>query len=228
MDPRTSIVASLIVLAALAALLTGIVTGRWRRNRRDAELYWSVGLALVTVTLGQEAAVYAGVVSSFMLQSYFFLVALLVGVLSLGSASLALSAPLRSAYAAYILAMCGVTAVVAFAFPVDGSVVTQGVITGSPGLALTVASSLVTFPAAVLMAVTSLYGAFRGKRWNLLYIGIGIIVISAAGSLYIASFPAALYYAEFVGVVLLFLGFVQLSSPAPRPQLGSLPGTGTA
>ena len=215
MDLTGAVLASLAVLAALAGALTAIVALRWRRLRRPAELYWWIGLALVTATLAEEAGVVGGWDPMALLQSYFFLVALLVGVLSLGSASLALSGRARSAYFAYILLTSALTGVVAFLLPVGGSVVTGGVITGFPGLELTVASSLVTFPAATLMAVTSLHGAFVRKRWNLLYIGLGIVIISAAGSLYIASFPAALYYAEFVGVLLLFLGFIRLPAPAP-------------
>jgi hypothetical protein len=47
----------------------------------------------------------------------------------------------------------------------------------------------------------------------------GAIILGAGGALYIASFPIALYYAEFVGILLLFLGLISLpqASSAPAP-----------
>ncbi|MHB8352636.1 MAG: hypothetical protein ACYDFT_08145 [Thermoplasmata archaeon] len=185
-----------------------------------------MGLLLTGITIAEEAVVYGGFLASILLQTYFFLVALLVGILSLGSASLSFRPRAFRLYGLYVIALALVTATIAFASPIPGSVVSQGVITGSPGLPLIISSSLLTFPAAAIMAATSLLGAWRTHRWNLIYIFAGILVISGAGSLYIASMPVTLYYAEFVGVVLLFLGFVRIpavtaiSTPIAAPNEG--------
>jgi hypothetical protein len=40
------------------------------------------------------------------------------------------------------------------------------------------------------------------------------VILGAGGALYIASFPIALYYAEFLGIFFLFLGLVSLPSTA--------------
>jgi hypothetical protein len=39
----------------------------------------------------------------------------------------------------------------------------------------------------------------------------GAAVLGAGGAFYIASFPVMLYYAEFIGIVLLFFGLVDFS-----------------
>ena len=51
----------------------------------------------------------------------------------------------------------------------------------------------------------------------------GAVVLGAGGVFYIASFPIILYYAELVGIVLLFFGLVNfsrwsLAGPAPVPK----------
>jgi len=111
--------------------------------------------------------------------------------------------------------------VVGLASSVPSSIVANGVVTGLPPLWVEVVSILITVPAALMLFFSSLYGALRQKRYQLLYIAAGTAVITAAGSLYLVSFPASLYYAEFVGIVLLFLGFVKvpgISAPAAKPQ----------
>ncbi|HEV2316646.1 MAG TPA: hypothetical protein VGV89_03625 [Thermoplasmata archaeon] len=218
---------SLVVLSALTFVLGGFETRRWLSFRRRSELYWSVGLVLVGITLAQEAAVYAGYDAGPFLAFYFLLVALLVGILSLGSAELAFGPRWRRVYAAYLAAASALVAYFCFAGPISAQVVTAGVVTGSPGVGVIVASSLVTFPAAAIMAGGAILGVVRGRRWNLAYIAAGILVISAAGSLYIASFPVTLYYAEFAGVLLLFFGFVRLPAPSPAPSGAGVGGPAT-
>jgi hypothetical protein len=42
----------------------------------------------------------------------------------------------------------------------------------------------------------------------------GALILGAGGTLYIASFPVALYYAEFLGIILLFFGLISLPQVA--------------
>ncbi len=218
MDPQNlAVLASLVALSGLTFLLGAKMWIRYRSRGETPYLYWFLGLLLTGFTLAEEAGVYGGVVTAPILATYFFLVALLVGLLSLGSARMALGSRWFQIYRAYVAGIGLLIAAIAFAIPVPVSVVVGGVIRGSPGLDLILASSLLTFPAAVLMAVTSLVGAWRTHRWNLALIFAGIVVISGAGSLYIVSFPVTLYYAEFLGVVLLFFGFLRIPAPASEP-----------
>ena len=222
MSDTTLIAASLAVLSAVAFALALMVFLRFYRERQACHLYWSVGLFLVFVTLAQEVPLYVGIWSEPLIQSYLILVAVLVGVLSLGSAELSLSGRWRTLWFGYMGAMSVALVVCGLIVSVPSSVVVDGVVSGLPPPVIEVLSSLITFPAAALLFVSSLYGAIRQHRLNLLYIAAGTAVISAAGALYLVSFPATLYYAEFVGVVLLFLGFVKIPrlvhpNPAPCP-----------
>ncbi|MGA7861778.1 MAG: hypothetical protein WCB19_07975, partial [Thermoplasmata archaeon] len=76
------------------------------------------------------------------------------------------------------------------------------------------------------MAGLALLGVYRKRVWRLAYIAAGILVISAAGGLYIVSVPVTLYYAEFIGVLLLYIGFggvrpSTLRRPAPAAAGGN-------
>lgn len=52
--------------------------------------------------------------------------------------------------------------------------------------------------------------------------GIGASILVAGGALYIASFPVALYHAEFIGIVLIFVGLVSLPQGTTRPSVMGL------
>ncbi len=210
------VAASIVVLSLVALLLSVLVLRRFRVDRQRCYLYWGAGLFLVFVTLVQEAALYVGVWSQLLIQSYLILVAVLVGVLSLGSAELSLRGLSKYLWFGYMVVTSVALAVVGLLETVSSSVVSGGVVSGSPPTSVLILSSLVTFPAAAMLIASSLYGVVRTKRYQLLYITIGTIVISIAGSLYLVSFPVTLYYAEFVGVALLFLGFVQIPRLAGR------------
>ncbi len=215
------------VLAALALVLTVAELRRYRDGRGTAHAYWAVGLALVAATLFEEAAFYAGVTSVALLQAYLVLVAVLVGTLSLGSAQFWARPLYRRLYAGYVVVSSAATAIACAVTAAPLSIIVGGVVTGNPPLAIVVTSSLVTFPAAAVMVVGSLRDAFRTKVWRLLYVAAGVIVISIAGGLYIAAFPITLYFAEFAGVFLLFLGFGVVPRRAPATAARAAPTGGT-
>ncbi|HTT45210.1 MAG TPA: hypothetical protein VMH38_04255 [Thermoplasmata archaeon] len=222
MSNSTAIAISLLVLSVIALLLSVLVLSRYVRETQRCHLYWGVGLLLFFVTLVQEAVLDLGVWSQLLIQSYLILVAVLVGILSLGSAQLSLHGRWRPLYFGYIGATSAALVVVGLLVTIPTSIVAQGVVSGVPPTSITVLSSLVTVPAALLLILSSLYGVVRQRRYHLLYIAVGTAVISAAGALYLVSFPVSLYYAEFVGMLLLFLGFVRIPhlarSQAPQAQ----------
>jgi hypothetical protein len=223
MSASPAITASIVVLSLVSLLLAVLVLRGFHRDHRNSHLYWGVGLLLVFVTLAEEVALFVGVWSQVLIQSYLVLVGVLVGLLSLGSAELSLKGRWKQAWFGYIGTTSVLLGVVGFLYAAPTSILAGGVVSGLPSTPVVVASSLVTYPAAGLLIVSSLYGALRGRRFQLLYITAGTLVISAAGSLYLASVPVTLYYAEFAGVVLLFLGFIKvplLSTPAGRPTPG--------
>jgi hypothetical protein len=210
MSNSAVIAVSLVVLSGIALVLAVLVLRRYRAEHRACYLYWGSGLFLFFVTLVEEAVLDFGVWSQPLIQSYLILVAVLVGILSLGSAEMSLAPRWRWPYFGYITATSVALVVLGFTVTIPTSIMTEGVVSGLPPTSIDVVSSLITFPAAILLIVSALYGAVKQHRPNLLYIAVGTGVISAAGTLYLVSFPATLYYAEFVGILLLFLGFVKI------------------
>ena len=139
----------------------------WRRYTRQgarSHLYWSIGLMLVFFTLIEEAIFYSGYWTSALLSSYFFLVALLVGILSFGSAENGLPAKWRGVYMGYTFAAMAVVAFFCAINPVSGSVLSQGVVTGNPSLGIILSSTALTVPAATLMAGLALLGVYPEPR----------------------------------------------------------------
>lgn len=217
MSDATAIAVSLFVLSGAALALAVLVLLRFRADRQACHLYWGVGLFLFFLTLVEEATLDLGVWSQPLIQSYLILVAVLVGILSLGSAELSLAGRWRTAYFGYIGATSAALVVVGLLVPVPTSIISSGVVSGLPPPSVDLLSSLITFPAATLLVVSSVYGAFKRHRWSLLFIAAGTLVVSAAGTLYLVQLPATLYYAEFVGILLLFLGFVKIPRLTGQP-----------
>ncbi len=70
-----------------------------------------------------------------------------------------------------------------------------------------VSSSFVSFPAAFFIILIAALSYKKSRNIKLLSIIAGVIVVSIAGTLYIAAIPVFLYYAEFIGILLLWIGF---------------------
>ena len=202
---------SLIVLTVILGVLTVRGLVKFRRTRSMVQLAWASGLALAAAAMAVEAVVYLGFVDDPLLRAYVFLSAAIVGVLSLGATRVLRSRLLERAYATYTLVTLGVVALASFLTPLPtAGMVTDGVITGNPPVLLLILSTVVTGPATVVLIVSAVVSLRRTWRWPTLLMVAGAFVLGAGGTLYIASFPVALYYAEFIGIVLLFFGLISL------------------
>jgi hypothetical protein len=140
-----------------------------------------------------------------------------VGILSLGATRILKNARLETAYTYYTLAGCGVVALFCALTPVSTAIVEGGIIAGNPPVLILVLSSFVTVPATVVLLAASALSLKRSWRWQTLLMAAGALVLGAGGTLYIASFPVALYYAEFIGILMLFLGLISLPQPTSTP-----------
>jgi len=180
---------------------------------------WGVGLGLATAATAVELIVYVGVVGPLLLQTYVFLSAAIVGFLSLGSTRVLRSTRFERGYTAYILTACGSVGALSFTTPMPSSMISGGVVSGNPPMLLLVLSSLVTVPATFVLLGAVVVSLRRTWRWQTLMMGIGACVLAAGGALYIASFPVALYYSEFIGIVLIFFGLVNLPQPSSGPAI---------
>jgi len=88
-----------------------------------------------------------------------------------------------------------------------GNIITNHIVYSTMPLAVVTASSIATFPASIAIIVVAVASYLKTHRKKLLSIILGIVVVSVAGTLYIVQFPALLYYAEAVGIALLWLWF---------------------
>lgn len=220
MDAATlGIAASLALLTAGLGFLAARAFLRGYRARVRVQMWWAGGLGLATGAMAVETIVYTGIQTDWLLQTYVFLSAALVGILSVGAFRVFRRPRLEGAYSAYVLGASAVLAIATFATPVPAGMVTQGIITGNPPLVLLLLSSLITGPATVVLLTSAGSSLRRSRDWRTLLMVGGALVLGTGGFLYIASFPVALYYAEFVGILLLFVGLMSLrSAPHPAPS----------
>ncbi len=214
-----AIAVSLVLLSALLFVLSARSLVHYAENRSRAQLMWGSGLSIATAAMAVEAIVYLGVVSSPILEAYVFFSAAIVGVLSLGATKILRSPRLERVYTVYIVITSALVAVASGLTPLPLSMVASGIITGNPPLALILLSSLVTIPATVVLLTATALSLRRSWRWQTLLMAAGAVILGAGGALYIASFPIALYYAEFIGILLLFLGLMSLPQTAPAPAV---------
>jgi hypothetical protein len=216
-----AVAVSLALLTAVLTFLAGRGFVRFFRTHRHSQLGWGVGLAFGAAATGIELAAYLGSVSSVMLQAYVFFSAAIVGTLSLGSVRAFRRPVYRNLYAGYIIAVSAVVGLFCFTTPVPSSMVQAGVISGNPPAFLLVLSSLITVPATIVLLGFAVISLRRAFHWKGLLMIAGASVLAAGGAFYIASFPVALYYAEFVGIVLLFIGLTDFSrwlAPSATPS----------
>jgi hypothetical protein len=214
---------SLVSLSTLLFVLSVRGLLRFFETRSRSQLMWGLGLALATAAMAVESVVYLGLVTPPILQAYVFFSAAIVGVLSLGATRILRRPRVEGFYTAYIAVTSLGVAVASFLTPLSSSMVTNGIITGDPPVFLIVLSSLVTVPATVVLLTATALSLRRSWRWQTLLMAAGAIILGAGGALYIASFPIALYYAEFIGILLLFLGLVSLPQAAPGSSVAPSP-----
>ena len=228
MDPvGYAIDASLWLLGGLLGFLAVHNVIRYRAEPRGALVWWATGLGAAAVAMMLEAIVFGGASTPGLLEGYFFLTAATVSALSIGATGVLGHRGIQRGYEAYILAMTAAVGIASFTLPMPEGIVSNGVISGSPSAGVLVLSSLVTFPATILLLAATGLAIRRSHRWRPALIVVGVGLLAVGGTLYIASFPAALYYTEFLGIVLLFLGLVSLphAGSAKSPSAAGRPTT---
>ena len=217
---------SLVVLCLLLVTLFVRDLRGYLATRAAMRLAWGAGLGFAAAAMGVEAAVFLGVVTPVLLQAYVFFSAAIVGVLSLGAVHVFHQRRLRTGYAVYQFITTAVVGIASFATSVPTGMVSGGIITGNPSVLLLILSSLVTVPATAVLLVASAIALKRNRRWQTLLLISGALILGAGGALYVASFPVALYYAEFSGIVLLFFGVINLPQASAAPATAAQPRAG--
>lgn len=215
LEAQSSTIFSTLLIMVLSALLAYFMTNQYFLKKQRSMAFWSLGLWLFTVGVLEEVAFASGIYSQFLIKSYLLVVAVLVMFLAMGSVELLNSRRIRNAYFAYSAATVAFLAV-ALAVSGIGNIISSYVVFGALPLLVIVGSSLITFPAAVLLLATAAISYRKTGNRKMLSIIAGVIIVSIAGTLYIAKFPAFLYYSEFIGILLLWVGFFDWRHRAHR------------
>lgn len=198
---------STIIIFILTTALAIFITKRYYEKRDKPHLFWSIGMWLFSASIALEIVFAFAISNLFLINAYLFIVALLVEFLALGSIALLKSRRVMVPYLIFMV-VSSVFLIYSLAITDASNVIINYVVAGALPLLTVLSSSIATFPAAVILIVVAALGYRKSHNKKMLSIIGGVVVVSFAGTLYISSFPSLLYYAEFLGIVLLWFGFV--------------------
>jgi hypothetical protein len=195
----------------LAVILSVFLTQNYLQRHSKNYLFWSIGLWLFALSVLEELLFSAGYYGESLIRSYLGLAAILVEFLALGSIQLVESSRIRTVY--YVFSIASTAALGYYLSTVTiGNVLENYVVSGTIPLSIATVSSIITFPAVIVLIATAAFSYRKTKSPKMLSIIVGVVIVAIAGSLYIAQFPALLYYAEFIGILFLWLGFFNFPS----------------
>ncbi len=195
----------------LAAILSAFLTRNYLQRHSKSYLFWSIGLWLFALSVLEEFLFSSGYYGEPLIRSYLGIAAILVEFLALGSIQLVKSSRLKTVY--YIFCAVSTVALGYFlATETIGNILDNYVVYGTIPISIVTVSSIITFPAVVVLIVVAALGYRRTKNPKMLSIIAGVVITAIAGSMYITQFPAFLYYSEFIGILFLWLGFFNFPS----------------
>ena len=199
-----------IFFFVLSSVLSFYLTASYFSRRQKQYLYWGIGMWIFAITDLIEVLFAWGIYSTGIAQAYLFLIALLVVPLAMGSISLTRSKLAMRAYVAY----SAIVSIALLYYVVTsnlGTIVTNGIVNGYMPMSVLIGSSLITFPGLIIIVGIAALSYIRTRRKKVLWIIAGMLVFALGGMLYIESVPASIYYTEFAGLLMLWLGFFDFS-----------------
>ncbi len=198
---------STVIIFLLSAGLTFFIVKKYLKTKKLNLLYWSIALTVFTAAVLLEILMANKIYSELIIDLYLFLVAILVQFLALGSFALYNNRKFLSYYYTYSILATVFLVITLILYPV-GNIIKTHIVFGVLPLGIVISSSFVTFPAAVFIILIAAISYKKFKNKKLLSIIAGVIIVAMAGTLYIAAVPVFLYYAEFIGILLLWIGFM--------------------
>ncbi|HUC38788.1 MAG TPA: hypothetical protein VL944_01520 [Candidatus Acidoferrum sp.] len=209
MSIQTVVQFSTVAIFALTFVLSFFITREFYSKRSRSLMFWSLGLWMFALAALLEIVFAYGIYNQPLIKLYLFVVALVVEFLALGSANLLKSKAVIRYY--YIFCLVTTAALGISLIPAAiGNILVTYVVYGALPLLITITSSAIALPAAgVLIAIAALSFS-KTRNPKMLSIIAGVVIVSIGGLLYITVFPVFLYYSEFIGIVLLWLGFFDL------------------
>jgi len=214
----TSVIISTVIIFILTSILAAFMTYDYFRKKKTSIIFWSLGLWAFVIGVILEVFFSVGIYSQDLIKSYLFVVALVVEALAIGSVLLLGRRHLTEAYSIYVIITSAALIYVLIVASI-GNIIKNGVVFGLLPLYVTLFSAFITFPAAVALIVISLYSYKKTRNVKMISIISGVIVVTVAGTLYIAAFPAFLYYSEFIGILLLWAGFFNFKEFLKKPSM---------
>jgi hypothetical protein len=199
------VVVGTLLITLLTIPLAAYLTLNYLKKKQTPHLYFSLGLWAFAVAAFEEVLFAFNIYSQFLINSYLFLVAMVVLLLSLGSVMLLKSEWIKKYYAIFAVAAT-IILLAALAATYEGNLLEYYVVWILPSIPVIVASSIITYPASAALILTSIKGYLKTRSVKPLFIIAGVIEIAVCGTLYIVSFPLFLYISEFFGIILLWLG----------------------
>jgi hypothetical protein len=198
---------STILIFLLTVPLAALMTYKFLKKKGKSQLYWSIGLWLFGIGVLLEVLFSFDIYNAFLIKSYLAAVAFLVSFLALGSTALLKNKSIFNYYSIFFI-LSAIFIAYSLVISNIGNVLTNYVVFGVLPLLVVISSSVMTFPAAAMLILVAVLSYRKTSSKKMLSIIAGVLIVSIAGSLYIAHFPAFLYYSEFIGILLLWLGFI--------------------
>lgn len=204
---QLSVEVTTVVTLLLTIFLAAVMTKRYMKRKSVSLMYWSTAIWIFALGVFIEIVFAYGIYSQDLIRSYLFLVAVLVELLALGSMQLAKNRNAKKVYNVFVILS---TMLLAYSLMISniGNIITDYVVFGLLPISVVITSSIITFPAAIILIAVAVKSYLVKRSSKLLSIIAGVIIVSIAGTLYIVQYPAFLYIAEFVGILALWYGFV--------------------
>jgi len=195
--------------AVVSVIFAALVFRQWLSRRKPFQMAWALGLGLYGLAAFTQflAEAYGWSASTYKL--YYLVAAPLVAVLGIGStllvhrrAGIGFAVYTAIVFLGFAAAVAGATvntAALASPIPVAGTALPDNVRIFSP---------LFTIPGSVALIGIAAYSYWRTRLMFNLWIGIGALIIAAGGSLARFNLSWALYIGEFLGIAVMFWGFL--------------------
>ncbi|TLZ67845.1 MAG: hypothetical protein E6K12_03145 [Methanobacteriota archaeon] len=193
----------------VSLIFAALVFNQWVSRRKPFQMAWSLGLGLYGIAAFTQflAEAYGWTPSTY--KAYYLVAAPLVAVLGIGSvllihrrAGIGFALYAIVVFAGFVVAVAGATVnttALSSSIPVAGTALPDNVRLYSP---------LFTIPGSVALIGIAAYSYWRTRLVFNLWIGIGALIIAAGGSLARFNLSWALYIGEFVGIAVMFWGFL--------------------
>jgi len=182
-------------------------------RRKLHQLAWSLGLVMYSLAALAELLSEILGWSPGLYRFYYALAPSLVAVLGLGSLFLVMDRKFGYAFAAYTVILFAAFLYVIMTTDVNTAAFVPNTIVGGngwpSGSAVRTFSPLFTIPGAILLIGIAAYSYWKGRQWFNLFIGLGALVVAAGGAMSRLNVPAALYASEFIGIAMMYIGFIK-------------------